>query len=864
MAASSRKQASPRKKARSRKKIILAVAVILALAVFLPPNINGARFSKRLASTLSAALGRQVKIGSVKFRLLPRPGFDLYDFEVLDDPAFSAEPLLLCGQVTADLRLTSLWRGRLEIANLKLQNTADRTPPSLNLVYANGHWNVESLLIRAEQIPSAPTSKKSSEQRARFPYIEADAGRINIKIGPEKKPYALTNTDFAFWLAAEDHWHVRLDGHPVRTDMNLSDTGTVKLEGDLRRSPDLRGMPVKLQLTWQQMQLGQLSSLVLGHDKGWRGDLDLALQLEGTPADLHVTAEADLHDFRRYDITQGETLELNTRCQGQYDLKLLNFDCNTPVEGGGLRLSGRFTPLEPHNYDLSLVVNRVPVAALATFARHAKRALPDDLTATGQVDAAFSFHAHAGSPEDWHGSGLASAFVLQSSLASTPIQVSAIRFHLGIPEAKAPVVSGKRARAPAKKPVQNSQPRLLVLDPFLIQLDTTSSLEAQGTLGSKDYSLALKGKVPLDRFLELGRISGFPSRIVDTTGVADVDLAVSGLWANFTPAKLIGTAHLQDVTAMVPGIRNHLLLSTADVQFTDVAVVVGHIAAELEHSPVSLAGSVSKPLVCQSEIRCDFQFDLRANTLATSDITALLGFDQTAWKLPFFSSGPAKLPEFRATGTLSLGILNIAELPIEKFIAHLEFGDNALVVSDINGKIAGGGSLDGNWRIDWSASPTRYSGTGTFTGISPEHLGLPASAESLLAAWINGKTNLKYSLNLSGASGTEMLASATGQAEFLVVNGISRALAIGSSKPLSFLSLQGKLEIDHELLNVLPSKLKAENRIYDLNGTISLADRQAKLKISSNASRWEVTGALDKPVIAAQPFTAKEISTHSP
>jgi len=189
----------------SRKKIVLALLLTLALGIFVPPNVNGTRFSKRLAASLSNALGRQVKIGSVKFRLLPRPGFDLYDFQVLDDPNFSAEPLLLCGQVTADVRLTSLWQGRLEIANLKLQNATDRTPPSLNLVYRDGHWNLEWLLVRAGQVPTAPTDKKRPEQRPRFPYIEADAGRINVKVGMEKKPYALTNTDFALWLPAEDH-----------------------------------------------------------------------------------------------------------------------------------------------------------------------------------------------------------------------------------------------------------------------------------------------------------------------------------------------------------------------------------------------------------------------------------------------------------------------------------------------------------------------------------------------------------------------------------------------------------------------------------------------------------------------------------
>src|SRR5262249_56049270 len=93
----------------SRKKIVLTIFFAVLLGIFLPPNINGARFKSRLANALSNALGRPVKIGSVSFRLLPRPGFDLYDFEVRDDPAFDdAEPLLRCAEVAAALPRTPL------------------------------------------------------------------------------------------------------------------------------------------------------------------------------------------------------------------------------------------------------------------------------------------------------------------------------------------------------------------------------------------------------------------------------------------------------------------------------------------------------------------------------------------------------------------------------------------------------------------------------------------------------------------------------------------------------------------------------------------------------------------------------------
>ncbi len=850
----------------SRKKIVLALLFVIILAVFLPPQINGARFSKRLASSLSQALGRQVKIGSVKFRLLPRPGFDLYDFEVLDDPAFNAEPLLICGQVTADLRITSLWKSRLEIANLKLKNATDATPPSLNLVYTRGHWNLESLLHRVEEVPSAPTAKKTTEQRSRFPYIEADAGRINIKIGPEKKPYALVNTDFAFWLASEDQWHVRLEGRPVRTDMNLSDIGTVKLEGDLRRASNLRDMPVKLQFTWEEAQLGQLSSLAMGYDQGWRGSLNLKLKLDGPPSDLHLTSEADLQDFHRYDAAQREALRLTTRCLGQYDLNILNFDCNTPVQGGALRLTGGFAPQGTHDYDLSLALNSVPMAALVTFARHAKHGLPTDLTATGEVTAAFGFHAHQGTPVDWHGTGMTSNFSLESALASKPIPVSAIHFHMRSLEtennpALLPRAARRRLRIAPKRPEHLPPPGSLILDPFSIQLGTTA-LQANAVVNAQGYSLTLKGPAPLDRLLELGRLTGYPSRIVDTIGAADLDVTANETWDKAGSAKLIGSTHLANVTAKVPGIPAPLLLSSADVQFTDTEVVVSHIAAQFEHSPVSLAGSVSKPVACGNEPSCTLQFDLHAGSLATSDIAELFTANHGKWNLPFLSSNAGQLPEFRAAGTLSLGALKFTELPIEKFVAHLELDGHALAISRIGGKVAGGNVL-GDWHIDWSSMPIRYRGSGTLTDVASDHLLLSPAAQAVLASWITGKATVKYSVNFSGQNAKEMLASIKGEGDMAVSSGISWALASSVAKPIVFQSLAGKLEIDHEMLKVLPSKLKSENRIYDLSGTISLSDQQAKLKMSSSASQWEVTGGLDKAVMSPQK-AALPVATQGP
>ena len=138
-----------------------------------------------------------------------------------------------------------------------------------------------------------------------------------------------------------------------------------------------------------------------------------------------------------------------------------------------------------------------------------------------------------------------------------------------------------------------------------------------------------------------------------------------------------------------------------------------------------------------------------------------------------------------------------------------------------------------------------------------EQLALPADTESLISEWISGKTNLKYSLELSGKSGAELLAGAAGHADFTAPNGISSALAL-ESRPTRFQGLQGSCELAHQVLKLSASKFKAENRIYVLSGTISLAEKQAKLKVSNSVTQWEITGNLEKPNVAAQRLTAEK------
>jgi hypothetical protein len=844
---------------RRRKLTITAlVFVLLAAGTFLPPRINGSRFRNTLRTAMSSALGREVRIREVKFRLLPRPGFDLYGVQVMDDPAFGAEPLLSCGEVTANLRLTSLWLGRLEIASLTLQNN-DESTPSLNLVYVGGHWNIEPILLRAGQVPSAPTTRRTAEQRPRFPYIEASGGRINVKIGAEKKPFALTNTDFAFWLQSEDQWHVRLEGFPVRTDMNLRDIGSIRIEGDLKRARDLQELPVRIQAQWQNAQMGQLSSILFGQDNGWRGRLNLNAQLSGSLSGLHLAADADLRNLRRYDIKRDDMPRLAAHCEGQYAQAALSWSCAAPAENGTVQWTGGNSQTAP-GYDCALALRHVPLELLTTFARESQHLLPEDLSATGELNGEFGCHFEKGSPVEWHGNGTASQFVLSSSLSAKPFLVSAIQFHAGEQAVPPTPKSGKKVRS---LPKPTAPAGSLTLGPFSLQMGPDSSLRAEGQADRSGYHLQVKGSSSLERLLELGRTIGLSSRITNTTGTATVDMTVSGAWAAFESPRLSGMGHLQNVKALAPGLKLPLLLSAADVQFTDEALNLSHIAGKFGGSEIAFTGSTSHRWMCPGEISCPFQFDLLLESASISEAAGILGAAQSSgWQLPFFSGTSQHLPEFRANGTLRIGSLKLGGLQAEKFTALVDVSNHALAFSHIAANIAGG-TVVGGWSADWSVLPVRYSSTGILSGVPVERLAISPVAASLLASWITGKSNISYSLQLEGNNAEQLVSGAKGRIQFTVLNGTSRAFSLETGKAMKFRTFQGVVEADHGVLTVLPGKIQAENRIYEISGTITLADRQTKLKIGNKGAEWDVTGALEKPHVATHAVAVSAGVDHS-
>ena len=336
---------------------VLSFVALAVLALVLPPFINVGRYKSKVVESMSNALGRPVTVDSIELRLLPQPGFDLENVAIGDDPAYSAEPILHAEEVTAYLGLSSFWRGRLEIARLKLNY------PSLNLVERDdASWNLESLLWKASRTQVAPTSEPLSSSRPRFPYIEATNGRINFKYGLEKSVFSFTDADFTLWSPAENQWSMRLRARPVRTDMPVTDTGTIKAEATLQRAVLLRDAPMKATVTWERVQLGNLTRLIYGEDRGWRGALEASAQFNGTPGALEFTTAAKLRDFRRYDISSGDAANLDATCSGELNVsasRVQGTECRLPLEGG-LALCPRYAAWPPFSSLRSCNFSRQP------------------------------------------------------------------------------------------------------------------------------------------------------------------------------------------------------------------------------------------------------------------------------------------------------------------------------------------------------------------------------------------------------------------------------------------------------------------------------------------------------------------------
>ena len=817
------------------------IAVLLAVAALvLPPFINVGRYKSRVIDSMSKALGRPVTCDSIELRLLPQPGFYLANVAIGDDPAYSLEPILHAEEVNAYLSLSSLWRGRLEIARLNLNY------PSLNLVERkDASWNLESLLWKAARTQAAPTSARLSTSRPRFPYIQASNGRINFKYGLEKSVFSFTEADFTLWSPAENQWRMRLEARPVRTDMPVTDTGTLQAEATMQRAELLRDAPMKATVTWERVQLGNLTRLIYGEDRGWRGALEMSAQLSGSPAALHFTTAAKLRDFRRFDVSNGNAANLNASCEGELNVStslLQRTECRLPLDGGQLSVQGSLRGLHSPRYDLTISAEHLGADAVLNLARRAKRNLPDDLTATGSISASFHTSRLSEAPSTWVGNLVVNSLVVHSSVLGKDL---AINQAVATANTAAPLPVGRRGR-----PAKASPPlRALVVQSFDLPLGASTPATADGTLDDKRFALHLKGDATLERLQQFARAFGIGAPKFSLAGPAAIDLLIGGNWASFEAPQVNGTAQLKNVRAEVPGLSVPVEISTAQVELDRDRLAVRNASATA--GKISLSGDASFPRSCDGESPCEASFDLSTDDLNPERWNEVFNphLKKTPWY--FFGGGQAGgnvFAKLHASGRIASRRITLGPTlgatTGSAFATNFSFANEILELKNTRADLFGG-SVSGDWKLDFTGSEPSYECTGDASRIQAEKL-----APLLKASIGSGTLGLQYKLQMAGWDAASLSSSASAQTGFTWTGGALR-ISPDARSPLRVLRGEGQAALDQDGWTISASQWKTPSGIYQLEGSVS-RDSALALQFSQNGGRmWKLSGTLGKPEAGA-------------
>ncbi len=536
---------------RWRKRVTWVSLLLVALAagVVLPPLINIGRYQRQITALMSRSMGRPVHLSGVEMRLLPTPAFVLHDLTVTEDPSFGAEPILFARTVVASVRLFSLWRGKIEVSRVSVDEA------SLNLVRTpQGRWNLESVLMGAASnlgaaMPSAQAGIATGTVRRHFefPYLEATNSRVNLKNGIEKSPFSIVETDLSLWQDQPGAWRVRLRGQPVRTDMEMSlaDTGELRMEASLHTAPQLREMPLKLQVEWRDAQLGQLSRLLLGSDAGWRGDMTADIDVQGTPDSAQTTARLRTTSVRRQEFAPETPLDFDANCKFRYQHSLNAFHdviCNTAIGGGRLQLQAE-VPGTVGPPEAKLEVNQIALQAALDLLRTVRSGFAPGIVARGTATGSLTYRV------------------------APPQQA---------PPARASAVQG--SSHPASRPRSRAS---LADNPASPSLSLQGSLTVEGgTLSGGDF------KEPL----VLPTMSWLPVRVaVPGAGSTPESVAPLGLESRF----LLDLSAAKGQTRPASGRRNSPPVSSEAAQAASLQAVARPVAIRLALSPAGYNGSVN-------------------------------------------------------------------------------------------------------------------------------------------------------------------------------------------------------------------------------------------------------------------------------
>lgn len=847
----------------SRRVFVFALCV--AVTVLFLVRLPAAPLRQKVLRSIASALGRNVDAASLHLRFLPRPGFELQDLVIHDDPAFGAEPLLRAPEVTAWLQVAALLRGRIEIASLSLSE------PSLNLARnASGSLNIADLVQRTSSITVAPTASRRAAS-PEFPYIEGSDARVNFKNGMEKTHFALTDAKFSLWQDSENSWGLRLQARPIRTDTNLTDTGILNIKASWQRSATLENTPINISFQWKQAQIGQISRLMYGSDQGWRGGALLSGEASGTLGNLKLTADGSIDDFRAREVLAGNDLRLAAHCSANYEAarsSVSDLDCIAPSGGGLLELRGsasseQGSTLRFSNYNLRLIGTDVPVQSLLVSIRHARDEFAANLNASGTADLTVGvFRANGGMPRI-QGGGELHGLQLDSKDDGTGLTLGTVPFALAYEDLKRTPEIAQATRDSRRVHLkrvavaagQVAVPRLqMQVGPFDLPMGRPKPLKVSASLSREGYHISVTGDGAVKRLLQAARSSGVAKPSFAADGGATLALDIAGGWYSENPV-VSGTAQLHTIITQLRGVNGSLTITRAKLDFEKDWVKVENLTASLADAVWHGSLRISRP--CRSARECELRFDLRTAKLSASALNQSFNPDlqKKSW-YRFLSDvgGPGYLTQAHAIGRIAADQFTLGNVTCSQFSAGLESNQGRLSISGLKGEILGG-EIFGDWEGNFNARPPEYKGEGDIHGIS-----LGQVSELMHDGWAEGSADARYQFSASGRRLHEALASAEANVDFSITGAaFPHVVLTTDSGPLRARAFSGSLQLHQGEISFQDAKLETSRRVYSLSGIAALSGA-LDLKIAGEGTTgYTLTGTILHTSVSQNPATAASL-----
>lgn len=841
---------------RGRSKLWIAALLltILVSIIVIPPLVSVNRYKSRIAQAMSNSLGRAARISAVELRLLPRPEFVITDLTVNEDPSYGAEPVLHANTVTAAIRLASLWRGRLEISRISVDEA------SFNLVRTTeGRWNLDTLFRTAAQSQSGGAK---AGRPVPLPYLEATNSRINIKQGYEKLPYSLVGADLSFWEEDPGDWRVRLKAQPVRTDVSLDqgDTGIVQLEARMRRAPELRLMPMHVELEWREAQMGQLSRLLIGSDAGWRGGLTAQMKLDGTPDSANVTTRLRAAGVHREEFAPAAPLDFDANCTFAYHYSTRTIEklvCDSPLGGGRMRVEGN---LPSHGQpNLSLELQKIPAQAVLDALRTVRQELGAELEADGTLSGKLTYDAtapaqvvelqgklghrgkKAGGKEatiaqgPLSGSVTVDALKLSGGSLGQPVQIQKAVFQPAATNGQGSALAGT-ANVPAGAPA-----------PLVFTVRLTRS----------GYQVTVRGAGTPARLRQLAHAAGLKEAGALDAVAGDpvaLDLTIQGPWlpapdvtltenaigsavpatgaepaaaaaSQLAPDRLAGTVTLHNANWKTDALPTAVEIAQATLHLGGGASLWD--AVVFSYGPLIGTARLELP-VCDAadEGQCVPTVSLEFPSLDAAELqTALLGAEK---KGTLLSTVIARLTPFSKhawpsfQGTVRADSLELGPVTLEDFVAGLKVSTTSAEFTTVDAGMLGG-QIHLTGRIESGAKPG-YSLDGSVKNVNPADLCRMMELKCSGASFDgDGK------LEMAGYTGKDLANSAKGALHFDWKKGAIRGrtgASAESSPPIltRFESWSGNAEIANGAIILKENHVQLGARKGMVNASISLGD----------------------------------------